>query len=178
MLAHQSLSQLDAPLRESIMANAKIKACFRVSHADSEVLAKELFTAHGNVVSSRSLRFLTINRVPIPIGFDNTYLSHAEEMRSYRESLHRLPDRHFWAHLADTNTAMRLRTIDIPAFDRRTAEERIARFKALVAARRPAPSRSVARRPITLRHSRTAPRPGLFDWTPPGGPRPPGSRSP
>jgi hypothetical protein len=177
MLAHQSLSQLDAPLRESIMANAKIKACFRVSHSDSEALSKEVFTAHGNVVKSRALRLLMINRIPIPIGFDNTYMSHAEEMRSYRESLHRLPDRHFWAHLADTNTAMRLRTIDIPPFDRRTAEERIARFKALVASRRPTPPRSGAQRHITLRQAPAAPRPRLLDWTPPGNPRSPGRRS-
>jgi hypothetical protein len=178
ILAHQSLGQLDAPLRESILANAKIRACFRVSHDDSEVLAKEIFTAHGDVVKSRALRFLTINRVPIPIGFDNTYLSHAEEMRRYRESLHRLPDRHFWAHLADTNTAMRLRTIDIPPFDRRISEERIACFKALVASRRPVPTRGAARRPITLRQAPAPPRPRLFEWTPPGVRRPPGSRSP
>ncbi len=177
MLAHQSLAQLDAPLRESIMANAKIKACFRVSHADSEVLAKELFTARGKVVKSRALRFLTINRIPIPIGFDDTYLSHAEEMLRYRESLHRLPDRHFWVHLADTNTAMRLRTIDIPPFERRIAEERIARFKTLVAPRRPAPALATARRPITLRQAPAPPR-RLLDWTPPGGRQPPGSRSP
>ncbi len=178
MLAHQSLSQLDAPLRESIMTNAKIKACFRVSHSDSESLAKELFTGRGNVVSSRSLRFLTINKVPIPIGFDYTYLSHAEEMRSYRESLHRLPDRHFWVHLAATNTAVRLRTIDIPSFDRRISEERIARFKALVASRRPAPPSGTARRAITLRMVSAPPQPRLFEWTPPGGRRRPNIHRP
>ena len=131
-IAHQNLSQLDRELLDSILANTRIRACFRVNHQDAETLSRELFHVRGDRVKTKELRFITIGKVPLPIGFDYSYYSHAEESRQNRDSLHRLPDRIFWVHLADTNESVRLRTVHVPPFDRAIAEERIARFKALL----------------------------------------------
>jgi len=45
VLAHQNLSQLPKELKDSILANCGIQACFRVSREDAQVLAKELLSA-------------------------------------------------------------------------------------------------------------------------------------
>jgi len=42
ILAHQNLSQLTESLRDSILANCGIQACFRVNREDAQLLAKEL----------------------------------------------------------------------------------------------------------------------------------------
>ncbi len=42
ILAHQNLSQLSENLRDSILANCGIQACFRVNREDAQLLAKEL----------------------------------------------------------------------------------------------------------------------------------------
>jgi hypothetical protein len=72
----------------------------------------------------------------------------------------------FWAHLADTNTAMRLRTANVPDFDQRVARERIERFKELLSRRRGAVPREG---PVIAQPPRTsalaAP---LYEWAAPG----------
>jgi len=167
-IAHQNLSQLDGELRDSILANTRIRVCFRVNHQDAETLSRELFHVRGNRVKTKSLRFITLGKVPLPIGFDHTYYSHAEEGRQNRDALHRLPDRFFWVHLSDTNESIRLRTVHVPPFDRAVAEERVARFKALLQRVAP-PSIMTASRPLPrLSDPR---RPGLYEWAPPRPPR-------
>ena len=42
ILAHQNLSQLTESLRDSILANCGIQACFRVNREDAQLMAKEL----------------------------------------------------------------------------------------------------------------------------------------
>lgn len=42
VLAHQNLSQLSENLRDSILANCGIQACFRVNREDAQMLAREL----------------------------------------------------------------------------------------------------------------------------------------
>jgi hypothetical protein len=42
ILAHQNLSQLSEDLRDSILANCGIQACFRVNREDAQLLAREL----------------------------------------------------------------------------------------------------------------------------------------
>ena len=42
ILAHQNLSQLSEDLRDSILANCGIQACFRVNREDAQLLAREI----------------------------------------------------------------------------------------------------------------------------------------
>ena len=168
-IAHQNLSQLDRELLDSILANTRIRACFRVNHQDAETLSRELFHVRGDRVKAKELRFITIGKVPVPIGFDYSYYSHAEESRQNRDALHRLPDRIFWVHLADTNESMRLRTVHVPSFDRATAEERIARFKALLQRTAPPSVRPATRSLPRISDPR---RPGRYEWAPPRPPQP------
>jgi hypothetical protein len=44
ILAHQNLSQLPRTLRDSILANCGIQACFRVNREDAQMLARELLS--------------------------------------------------------------------------------------------------------------------------------------
>jgi hypothetical protein len=50
VMAHQNLAQLDAELREAIMGNARIRACFRVSYEDAELMTREMFRIRGDRV--------------------------------------------------------------------------------------------------------------------------------
>lgn len=167
-IAHQNLSQLDKDLRDSILANTRIRVAFRVNHEDAEVLSREMIPIRGDRVKDRSLRFITLGKVPVPIGFDYTYYGHAEEGRQNRDALHRLADRMFWVHLADSNESVRLRTVDVPAVDRRIAEERIARFKTLLRPRGLPVLHSGARSlPVIVQPAPQA----RYQWAPPRPPR-------
>src|SRR3972149_8497199 len=114
IMAHQNLAQLDMELRQAILGNAKIRACFRVSFQDAEIMAREMFRIRGDRVKERELIWIKIGKVPIPIGFSYKYHSPSEEGRQNREFLHYLADRRLWLHLADSDTLLELRTGEIP----------------------------------------------------------------
>ena len=137
VMAHQNMAQLDPRLQEAILANAKIKAAFRQSHGDARSLSEAMFRVRGDRVKSKELAWIKLGRVPIPIGFNYDYFSASEEARQNRDALQYLPDRHLWVHVADSDALVRLRTVEMPAFDRRVADERVGRFKAALRDARP-----------------------------------------
>jgi len=172
IMAHQNLAQIDSRLREAVMGNARIRACFRVSYEDSELMTREMFRIRGDRVKERELMWLKLGKIPLPIGFNYKYFSASEEARQNRAALHALPDRRFWLHLADSDSIVELRTIDIPRFDRRRAEERIARFKdGLAGSARALPPPQQSSLPSVSNLPGTPPPlpalDGLYHWSPP-----------
>lgn len=171
VMAHQNLAQLDIGLRQAILANAKIRACFRVSYEDAEIMAKEMFRIRGDRVKEKELVWIRLGKVPIPIGFNFRYHSPSEEGRQNREYLHYLKDRRFWLHLADSDALLELKTVDIPPVDRRVAESRIRRFKQLLSDKRllmaPRTISPVCSSQTAVRLPALPELQGLYDWSPP-----------
>jgi hypothetical protein len=167
-VAHQSLAQLDPALQAAILTNTKVRACFRVSVHDAEIMGREF--AAGGRLKSRSIQFIKIGRVPVPIWLTSEYYTATEEARLNRDTFRRLRDREFLLNLAETGETVRLRTVDVPPVDRAVAEERIARLKALL--------RSISGRPrlalAVPAPSTIAPpaAPTRYEWAPPR-PQPP-----
>ncbi len=89
-VANQSLSQLDDDLKASIFANCRIRVAFRLNFSDAREMANEMFHFEGNRVKTRELAFLKVGKVPVPIGFNNTYKSAGEETREEHPA--RLPE--------------------------------------------------------------------------------------
>ncbi len=171
VMAHQNLAQLDAELREAIMGNARIRACFRVSYDDAELMTREMFPIRGDRVKEREMAWIKIGKVPLPIGFNYKYFSASEEARQNREALHGLPDRRFWLQLADSGAIVELRTAEMPRVDRRRAEQRIARFKeGLGPGRAPVIANAEGLPTVSNRSITSPPLPAqgrLYHWTPP-----------
>jgi hypothetical protein len=165
-LAHQSLAQLDPTLQSAILANTKVRACFRVNARDAEVIGKEF--AAGGRLKSRELRFIRINRVPIPYRVDSNYYTTSEEARLHRDALHRLRDREFLLNLAETGETVQLRTVEVPPVDRAVAEGQIARLKALLRGISPQPTLALPAPSTSLPASPSrAVSPPRYDWSPP-----------
>lgn len=169
-VAHQSLAQLDPALQAAILTNTKVRACFRVSVHDAEIIGKEF--AAGGRLKSRQLRFIRVGRVPVPVWLHSNYYTTTEEARLNRDTFRRLRDREFLLNLAESGETVRLRTVDVPSVDRAVAEDRIARLKALLRSMSPQPPVALAAPPASAATVRAAPR---YDWAPPAspGPRPP-----
>lgn len=168
-VAHQSLAQLDPSLQAAILTNTKIRACFRTSFRDAELIGREFAAARR--LKSQSLQFIRVGRIPIPIGVNSTYYTTSEEARLQRDTIHRLRDRDFLLNLAETGETVRLRTVDVPPVDRAVAEDKIARLKALL--RSMSPPVPVALRPAAA-PTAALPAARRYDWAPPSAhPRPP-----
>jgi hypothetical protein len=165
-VAHQSLGQLDPPLQAALLANTKVRACFRVNARDAEVIGKEF--AVGGKLKSRELRFIKINRVPVPVWLHSNYYTTSEETRLHRDTLHRLRDREFALNLSETGETVVLRTVDVPHVDRVIAEDRIARLKELLRSISPQPA-IAAPAPMMLlpRTASVTSAPARYNWSPP-----------
>jgi Type IV secretory pathway, VirD4 components len=64
ILAHQNLSQLSDDLRDSILANCGIQACFRVNRPDAQLLARELMGPIYRHVPGWELNIQFLQEVP------------------------------------------------------------------------------------------------------------------
>ncbi len=64
ILAHQNLSQLSEDLRDSILANCGIQACFRVNRQDAQLLARELMGPIYRHVPGWELNIQLLQEVP------------------------------------------------------------------------------------------------------------------
>jgi len=64
ILAHQNLSQLSEDLRDSILANCGIQACFRVNREDAQLLAKELMGPLYRHVPGWEINIQLLQEVP------------------------------------------------------------------------------------------------------------------
>ncbi|MFQ5870419.1 MAG: type IV secretory system conjugative DNA transfer family protein, partial [Candidatus Zixiibacteriota bacterium] len=149
-LAHQTLSQLDPALRDSILTNCDIQLYFRINRYDAELLARHAFQATGRNVKHQRYRDTGMVGPVEPVG-NPIFQPLVEEWEDYINRLTSLPFRQACLVIRGRSQAQFLHTVDTPRHQVSPAE--LAEFEARVIENYARP-REAVRREIAERRER------------------------